>query len=287
MGTLSGRLHQVPKLRETSAPAPQPMPLMRRTSFTSAMESMESERAVILETTQLALRRYARSYWPLVALALILGIFLVCFRFPFGAAYFFDISTFGVGAVTTLTTYTLVHSVFPPRSYLRLGLRTSLRGTFGGLALAAAAIGVSLVLVMLLLAVITGRFAGTTPGAVIVGTIGLLANCLLISTVTIALSAPGTTPIVRRVVLLWLVLAFASYQASGLLAILLFPAKLLLLPVAASYDFGVTGSIGWGGLLALVVQAAYIAGLIWFMTASLKNHHHHSHRASGSSEAQV
>jgi hypothetical protein len=235
---------------------------------------MGSEPTFILETTQLALRRYARSRWLPVALALMLALFLVCFRFPFGAAYFFDISTFGMGAITALTTYMLVHSVFPPMSYVRLGLRTSLRGTFAGLALAAAIICGVLVLVVLFLAVITSRFAGTTPGAVIAGTIGLLANCLVISTLTIALSAPGTTPIMRRVVLLWLVLAFASYQASGFLAILLFPAKLLLLPVAASYDFGVTGSIGWGGLLALLIQAAYVAGLIWFAAASLENRRH-------------
>jgi hypothetical protein len=69
-----------------------------------------------------------------------------------------------------------------------------------------------------------------------------------------------------------------------LLAILLFPAKLLLLPIAASYDIGVTGSIGWGGLLALVAQAAYIAGLIWFVTASLENRRR-SHPADGSTHA--
>ena len=263
------------------------MPLTRRTRFTSAMESMESERAVILQITQLALRRSFRSYWLLVALALTLALFLVCFRFPFGAAYFFDISAFGMGAITALTTYTLVHSIFPPISYLRLGFRQSLRGTFAGLTLAAVTICSSLVLVVLLLAVVTGRFAGTTPGAVIAGTIGLLANCLVIATLTIALSAPGTTSIMRRVVLLWLVLAFASYQASGLLEILLFPAKLLLLPVAASYDFGVTGNIGWGGLVALVVQAAYIAGLIWFATASVENRRHHAHPAARPSHSQV
>jgi hypothetical protein len=87
--------------------------------------------------------------------------------------------------------------------------------------------------------------------------------------------------------LLWVVLAFASYQASGLLAVLLFPAKLLLLPIAASYDFGVTGSIGWGGLLALVAQAFYIAVLTWFASASLENRRHHSHSAPGPSQAQV
>jgi len=87
--------------------------------------------------------------------------------------------------------------------------------------------------------------------------------------------------------LLWLVLAFASYQASGLLAILLFPAKLLLLPVAASYDFGVTGSIGWGGLLAIVVQAAYIVGLIWFATASVENRRHRSLPAARPSHVQA
>jgi hypothetical protein len=227
---------------------------------------------VMLETAELALRRFIRSRWLLLTLFLALVLFLVCFRYPFGASYFYDIATFGLGAITTMVAYILVRSVVPPMRYIRLGRRTSLGSVFAGLVLAMAAISASLILLVLVLALITERFADTGPGPLIAGAIGLLANCILVGTLTMTLSTPATTTAMRRIFLVWLVLAFASYQASGVLAVLLFPARLLILPVAACYDFGNSGSIGWGGLLALLAQGGFVAGLVWFQEASLRHH---------------
>jgi hypothetical protein len=226
----------------------------------------------MLETSELALRRFSRSRWLLLTLFLALVLFLVCFRYPFGASYFYDIATFGLGAITATAAYVLVRWVTPPMWYIRYGLRTSLASVFAGLVLAMTAISASLILAVLFLALITGRFVDTEPGPLVAGAIGLLANCILVGTLTMTLSTPATTAAIRRIFLVWLILAFASYQTSDILAVLLFPARLPLLPVAACYDFGNSGSIGWGGLLALLVQISFVVGLVWFHEASLRHH---------------
>jgi hypothetical protein len=217
-----------------------------------------------------ALYRYSRSKWLPLDVALLLVLFVICFRYPFGAAYFFDISTFGLGAIVAVTTYGLVHSVLRPMTYLRIGLRDSLRSMFIGLVLASAAISALLLLSLLFLALITARFAGTTSGPVIAGGIGLLANCVLVGAATIALSTSVTTNITRLVSLVWLVLALASYSADGLLGVLLFPFRLPLLPFASCYNLGVTGVIGWSGLLALLGQLICIGGIIRLCEAGIR-----------------
>jgi hypothetical protein len=219
----------------------------------------------------LALQRYVRSRWLPLDVALLLVLFLICFRYPFGAAYFFDISTFGLGVIVAITTFGLVHWLLRPITYLRIGLHaSSLRSMYIGLVLASAAISALLLLSLLFLALITGRFAGTAPGPLIVGGIGLLANCVLVGAATIALSASATTTIIRLFSLVWLVLGLASYSADGWLEILLFLFRLPLLPFAACYNLGVTGVIGWGGLLALLGQLACISGAIWLCEAGIR-----------------
>jgi hypothetical protein len=219
---------------------------------------------------ELALHRYSRSRWlPLDAL-LLLVVFLICFRYPFGAAYFFDVSTFGLGAIVAVTTYGLVHWLLRPITYLRIGLHAGTRSMFIGLVLASAAISALLLMTLLFLALITARFAGTAPAPLIAGGIGLLANCVLLGAATIALSISATTTIVRLFSLVWLVLALASYSADGWLGILLFPFRLPLLPFAACYNLGVTGVIGSGGLLALLGQIICISGAIWLCDAGIR-----------------
>jgi hypothetical protein len=248
----------------------QPVSPLALPAYLASATGLQSR--IMLETAELALRRFIRSRWLLLTLFLALVLFLVCFRYPFGASYFYDIATFGLGAITATTAYVLVRWVVPPIHYIRYGRRTSTESVFAGLVLAMAAISASLILLVLLLALITGRFVDTGPGPLVAGAIGLLANCILVGTLTMTLSSPATTAAMRRIFLVWLVLAFASYQADGIFAVLLFPARLPLLPVAACYDFGNSGSIGWGGLLALLFQAGLVAGLVWFHEASLRHH---------------
>lgn len=58
--------------------------------------------------------------------------------------------------------------------------------------------------------------------------------------------------------LLWLALALYSFSNGALPAWVHLP----LLPLAACYDFGVNGTVGLTGCWALLVEAAYVAGLV-------------------------
>ena len=232
--------------------------------------SLGIELPVVTRILELSLSRFSRSKWLLAGIGLLLLLFLICFRYPFGASYFYEISTFGLAAVVALMTYALVHWIVPPTLYLRLGIRTSLRSVFAGLVLAQATISAVATLSLLFLALLTQRFAASTPGSMVAGTIGLLANCILLGTVTVALGTPATNRLMRLAFLLWLLLALASYQTTGLLGTLLLVTRLPLLPFAACYDFGVTGTIGLLGLLALSIQILGVGGIVWFCDISLR-----------------
>jgi hypothetical protein len=232
-------------------------------------QALQISPAVTMSILELGLYRYSRSKWLPLDVMLLLAVFLICFRYPFGSAYFYDVSTFGLGAIVAVTTYKLVHSILRPVTYLRIGFRAGTRSMFLGLVLASAAISTLLLLSLLFLALVTSRFAGTGPGPLIAGAIGLLANCVLVGAATIALSTSVSTTIIRLSSLVWLVLGLASYSADGLLGILLFPFRLPLLPFAACYNLGVTGVIGWGGLLGLLSQLICIGGIIWLCEASI------------------
>ena len=62
--------------------------------------------------------------------------------------------------------------------------------------------------------------------------------------------------------LFWLCLALASYTVEGPLYFVLAPLRWPLLPIIACYNFGQTGIIGGWGVVALVVMAGYVVGLV-------------------------
>lgn len=225
--------------------------------------------SIVAGTVQASLTRLARSWWLAVDMALLLLLFLVCFRYPFGASYFFEISTFGLGAVVVLLSYALVQRILRPTYYLRVGLRSSVRSVFAGLVVTQTILSVSSILVLLLLALITGRFAQGSPGAVTAGAISLSANATLVGALTIALCTPATNRLMREAFLLWLVLALASYSASGFLGAVLVIARLPLLPFAACYSIGATGTIDMAGLVALIAQLVLVSGIVWFCDISV------------------
>ena len=125
-------------MREMERPAS----LLALLSYLASATGLQS--TVMLETAELALRRFSRSRWLLLTLFLTVVLILVCFRYPFGASYFYDITTFGLGAITATAAYVMVRSVVPPMWYIRYGRRTSLESVFAGLVLAMAAISFSL-----------------------------------------------------------------------------------------------------------------------------------------------
>jgi len=94
-----------------------------------------------------------------------------------------------------------------------------------------------------------------------IGAIGLLANCIIISTLTVALSVPVATRRVQIVFLAWLVAVLYSNSNLGPVAGFLAVSRIPLAPLAACYNFGATGTMSWYDLLMLALAVGYVVGL--------------------------
>lgn len=86
---------------------------------------------------------------------------------------------------------------------------------------------------------IGGCIAGATPANITIGAIGLLANCIVLLAWVAAVLYSGTSP--------------------SPIATILSITRIPLMPLAACYNLGASGTIGWSG--ALVIDIAYIIGL--------------------------
>jgi hypothetical protein len=93
------------------------------------------------------------------------------------------------------------------------------------------------------------------------GAVGLLANCMVISTLIVTFSAPIATRRARIILLLWFAAVLYSNTSLGPVAAVLAVTRIPLIPLAMCYNFGATGTIGWAGIGALLMMAVYIVGL--------------------------
>jgi hypothetical protein len=251
-----------------------------------------------LNIARAALVRFTRSRWLLATLAAVILIYFSCFRDPVSVSHFFDLASFAGALLTIGGVYLLTQSVMPPRRYLRLAPRRDYLAAVGGLTLAACALAAGLALLLALLGLLTRRFVdpvtggtvltATGQGMVVAGSIGLMANSALLAAVAVALTLPIGVPLPRSwtpgrdrlilrfqiiliLLLAWLSLALYSYSAGAPAALTVL--RLPLLPVAVCYGFAQTGVIGLTGLLALLTEAVYIAGLIAFADYGLRRRH--------------
>lgn len=219
--------------------------------------------APAIQIASVALRRFVRSVWLIVDLIGIALIFLLCYRSPVTVRGFFEPAGLGLTLLTAVATAGIVTSVVPPRLYARLAPRKDYRSMVGGLILAAGIIQGCAALALAMLALLLQRIlAPGAGGALAAGMLGLLANTVLVAAVTVALAPPLGTQATRLGFLAWLCLALYSYIATGFLASVLAIVRIPLLPFAVAYSFGQSGAIGPAGLLALGIEAAYIAALI-------------------------
>lgn len=215
--------------------------------------------------TRTLVARYARSGWFVAEVASIAGLFALCFGAPFNAAYFYRIAGLALGLVAVIGTYGLDHAVAPPHRYVRRSLRTLNRPTVAPLVVAATVTRIVAFVLLLSLVLIFRRLTPVEPLAVLAGAVGLLANCALIASVTVACSTPFARRGLQLGLLAWIVVALATYSPgmnSSSIPLTMWVLRLPLLPFAACYDFGVTGIIGWSGVAALVVEVGMIAAAV-------------------------
>jgi hypothetical protein len=95
----------------------------------------------------------------------------------------------------------------------------------------------------------------------LVGSVGLLANCIVISTLVVVFSAPVATRLARIALLAWFAAVLYSNTSPGPVAAFLSVTRIPLIPMTVCFNFGAAGSIGWAGLAALLVLALYVVGL--------------------------
>ena len=255
---------------------PPPAPLTVRPFVVSAPAPAPQAGSILaapaLRVARAALGRYVRSSWLLVDLVGIGVIWAIAFRGTVTPASFFEIASIGLILLALLGAYGILH-VMPPSVYLRLVPRRDYRAALAGVVLANAVVRAAVALALLLLTGILQDLIDATASGVLVGMLGLVANSVLIGTLAIVLAPPIAGRLWRVGLLVLVLLALYSYEASGLLGQVLAVTRLVLLPIAACYNLGQTGELDRPGLLALLVVAALVAGMVYLAAGALTRRH--------------
>ncbi len=227
-----------------------------------------------LTVARFTLVSYIRSGWILGDIVLVWLLYALFFlQFGGNVAYFFGTSGQGLGVVAILGTVVMSQRALNARVYLPLSRLTSRSAYIRGLVIATGVLRVPLFLMLMLLATSYHQFSpplcdgigrciqGANLGNMTVGAIGLLANCIVISTLIVAFSAPVATRRARIVLLAWFAAVLYSNTNPGPVAAFLGVTRIPLIPLTACFNFGAVGSIDWSGVGALVMVVLYIVGL--------------------------
>jgi len=208
------------------------------------------------------LRSYARSGWLWGEVIFVLAFFPVFWTYPGTEDYFFSTGGIGMGILALIGTAIMAHRAMSARVYLPLARLSSRAACTRGLILATGALRLPLYLLLVALALVFRRIIDPQAIDLLLGSLGLLANTLVIATLTVALSSPMATRLIRIGFLLWLVLALAPLPGVDWLATLLSIIRLPLLPIATSVGLGTTPTLGVVGVLwPLLVEALSLIGL--------------------------
>ncbi|MEO6893157.1 MAG: hypothetical protein ABI456_25280 [Ktedonobacteraceae bacterium] len=225
-----------------------------------------------LTIARFTLRSYIRSGWIIGDIVCVWLLYAALFlEFGGNVAYFYGTAGQGLGAIAILGTIVMGQRALNARVYLPLARLTS-RGSYTrGLMLATGVLRIPLFLLLLLLAMLyhghTARLCtpvcidGATLGNMLPGALGLLANCIVVSTLVIAFSAPIARRPARIALLAWIAAMLYSSTSPDPVAAVLGVTRLPLIPLATSYALGTTAVLSWPALLALLAEVAYIIGL--------------------------
>jgi hypothetical protein len=207
------------------------------------------------------LRSYLLSGWLWGEFVFVLAFFPVFWTYPGTEDYFFSTGGVGLGVLGLVGTAIMVHRATSARAYLPLARLPSRAAYARGLALATGVLRLPWYLLLLGLALAFQRIIEPRAADILLGSLGAVANCLVISTLTVVLSPPIATRLMRIGFLAWLVVALAPAPGVDWLATLFSLARLPLLPLAANIGLGTMPNLGVLGLWPLVVAALYIVGL--------------------------
>ena len=215
---------------------------------------------------RLTLESYFRSGWMWAEFVLVLVFFAALF-FPFqeDVPYFYGTSNWDLSAIAVLGAAIMVRQATSARTYVLLA-RISSRASYSrGLMIAAAALRIPIFLCMLLLVLLAHRLINPAVDKMLIGALGVLPITILVCVLTVALSSPIATRLMRILFLAWI--AVVLFSVSPILTIpssvlnILAIVRIPLWPISACYQVSVSGSIGLSGVLGMLLAAVYIIGL--------------------------
>jgi hypothetical protein len=207
------------------------------------------------------LSSYARSGWLWGEVVCVVPFFLVFWYYPGTEDYFFSTGCVGLCVLGLIGTAIMVHRTMSARVYLPLARLPSRAACTRGLVLATCALRVPLYLLLLGLALALNRIIAPRPADIVIGSLGAVANCLVIATLVVVLSPPMATRLLRILFLAWLALAVAPLPGVDWLDALFSAARVPLLPLASNLSLGTLPHPGVVALWPVLVAAVYLVGL--------------------------
>ena len=215
---------------------------------------------------RLTLESYFRSGWMWTEFVLVLVFFAALF-FPFqeNVSYFYGTSNWDLSVIAVLGAAIMVRQATSARTYVLLA-RISSRASYSrGLMIAAAALRIPIFLFLLLLVLVAHRLINPTADKMFIGALGMLPITILVSVLTVALSSPIATRLLRILFLTWIAVVLFSISpiftiSSSVLNILAI-VRIPLWPISACYQVSASGTIGLSGVLGMFLVAVYIIAL--------------------------
>lgn len=217
----------------------------------------------VAQVSRAMLVAFLQSGWLISTALVSLALSFLLFWRPGGATYIFTTASFAFGALAFGAAAMLVHSLRPSAAGRSLLAEVGRIAYLRGLALTMAALEVATVALLLAALLLFGRIQDADTGMLLVGAVGLLANCVALGVIAGALFGVMSQRLCI-VALAWLVAGLWSYSAHPpLLRDILFVARLPLIPFGTLYNAGASGEFGWRGALAMLCEAALVGALLW------------------------
>ena len=238
-----------------------------------------------LTVARFTFRSYIHSGWILGNIVFIWLLYAI-FYLEFGGdtVYFFGTANPGLGLLAVLGTIVMTQRAVTARMYLPLARLTSRGAYIRGLIIASSVLVIPAFLLLMAMAVSYHRFspppcnptciAGATFTNMLLGGLGLIINCIIVSALTVVLSRPIATRRIQIVFLAWLLCVLYSNSNLGLVAQYLSWTRIPLAPLIVCFNLGTTGIANWYDALMMLVALGYIIGLtllaqFWFTKRDL------------------
>lgn len=229
-------------------------------------------RSQTITIARFTLRSYIRSWWILGNIVFIWLLYAIFFlETGSDVKYFYGVATPGLYILSILSTIVLTQRAMQARIYLPLARLKSRAAYIRGLILATGCLCVLHFLLTLLLAMSYHRYApslgiqGATISNMLPGALGTILNCMILSTLTVLLSAPIATRRIQIVFLVWLAGVLYSNTNTDIVAHYLSVIRVVLAPIVTCSSLGGVESIDGYSFAMIALAIGYIIALSWLV----------------------